>query len=99
MLKRLFQQSGIYTLASVAGKASGFVVTLYYVDPSYLSKADFGTFDYLLSVLMIALLVAGAGLPLGILRFATSREVPEADRAAVPATALLIAFVASAAVA
>ena len=94
MLKRLFQQSGIYTLASVAGKASGFVVTLYYVDPSYLSKADFGTFDYLLSVLMIALLVAGAGLPLGILRFATSREVPEADRAAVPATALLIAFVA-----
>ena len=99
MLGRLFRQSGIYTLASVVGKASGFVVTLYYVDPRYLSKADFGTFDYLLAVLMIALLVAGAGLPLGILRFATSREVPEADRTAVPMTALAIALAASSAVA
>ncbi|HEX8385627.1 MAG TPA: oligosaccharide flippase family protein, partial [Rubricoccaceae bacterium] len=99
MLKRLFQQSGVYTLASVAGKASGFVVALFYVDPVYLPKADFGYFGGLRAVLMIALLVAGAGLPLGILRFATSKEVPEADRSAVPATALLIALVASAIVA
>jgi O-antigen/teichoic acid export membrane protein len=99
MLRRLFQQSGVYTLASIAGKASGFVVALFYIDPQYLPKADFGYFGGLRAVMMIALLVAGAGLPLGILRFATSREVPEDDRTAVPATALLIAVVASSVVA
>ena len=95
MITRLFRQSGVYTVAGVVGKLSGFVVTLYYVDPAVLSKADFGTFDYLTSVMLLALLVAGAGLPLGILRFATSRAVPDADRAAVPMTALVIATVTS----
>ncbi len=99
MISRLLRQSSVYTVAGVIGKLSGFVVTLYYVDPAYLSKADFGTFDYLLSVVFIALLVAGAGLPLGILRFATSSAVSESDRAAVPMTALLIALVTSGAVA
>lgn len=95
MLKRLFQQSGVYTLASVVGKASGFVVTVFYVDPAHLSTADFGYFGQLRAVMLMALLVAGAGLPLGILRFATAREVPDRERAAVPATALAIAVVTS----
>ncbi len=99
MLGRLFRQSSVYTLASVVGKLSGVVVTLYYVNPAYLSKADFGTFDYLLSVVMLALLVAGAGLPLGILRFATAEGVSDRDRAAVPMTALAIALAVSGTVA
>ena len=41
----------------------------------------------------IALLVASAGIPLGLLRFASSRDLSEQDRAAGPATALVLATV------
>ncbi|WP_412062215.1 polysaccharide biosynthesis C-terminal domain-containing protein [Rubrivirga sp. IMCC45206] len=96
MLRRLFQQSSIYAIASVTSKLSGFILLAYYGDPEILAKADFGYLGALDATKMFALLVAGLGLPLGILRFASSPTLSEGQRAAVPMTALSVAVVAGA---
>lgn len=95
MFKRLFQQGSIYAIAGVAAKLSGFVLLYYYVDPEVLPKAEFGNLGVLDATKSIALLVASAGLPLGLLRFASTREFSMEDRAAVPATALALTIVAA----
>lgn len=95
MLKRLFQQSGVYALANVATKASGFVLFALYQNPAYLSQAEFGYLGVLDAVKLVALLVAGAGLPIGLIRFASSGDLTERQRAAVPATSLALAAVAA----
>lgn len=95
MFRRLFQQGSIYAIASVAAKLSGFVLLYVYVDPDVLPKAEFGNLGVLDATKSIALLVASAGLPLGLIRFASARDLSEQDRAAVPATALALATVAA----
>ena len=96
MLARLFRQSGTYALAGVVGKLSGVVLTAFYIDTAYLSVEGYGYFGVLRAAMMTGLLIAGAGIPLGVIRFSTSDEVTDADRAAVPSTALLIAAAAGA---
>jgi len=96
VLRRLVRQSGTYAVASVVAKLSGFVLLAYYGDPAVLPQADFGYLGALDAVKMFALLVAGVGLPLGIIRFASSPTLSEAERAAVPITALAVAVVAGA---
>ena len=93
MLRRLAQQSGLYALVSVAAKLSGVVLLALYGDPAILPQADFGFLGGLDAVKTLALLLAGAGLPLGVIRFATASSLPPEQRAAVPATALVIAAV------
>ncbi len=90
MLTRLLRQSGTYTLAGIVGKLSGAVLTVFYVNTAYLPVEDYGYLDTLRAAMMTALLVAGAGLPLGIIRFATSAAVSDDQRAAVPSTALVV---------
>ncbi len=99
MLRRLFHQSSIYAVASVTSKLSGFVLLAFYGDPEVLPTADLGWLGVLDATKMFALLVAGAGLPLGILRFASSPLLSDRERSAVPATALAVAVVAGGAVA
>ncbi len=99
MLRRLFRQSSVYAVASVTSKLTGFVLLAYYGDPDVLPKADFGYLGALDAAKMFVLLVAGVGLPLGILRFASSPALTERERAAVPATALAVAVVAGGATA
>lgn len=70
---------------------SGFILLYFYVDPNVLAKAEFGNLGVLDATKSIALLVASAGIPMGLLRFASSRDLSEQDRAAVPATALVLA--------
>lgn len=94
MLKRLVQQSGIYAIVNVVGKLSGILLLALYGDPQVLSTADFGYFGGLNAVMMFAILIAGLGLPLGIIRFASAPTLGEDERAAVPATALLVAAIA-----
>ena len=91
MFARLVRQSSVYALAGIVGKSSGLVLTAFYVNTAYLSVEDFGYFGILRATMMTALLVAGAGLPLGIIRFSTSASLSDAERASVPATALLLA--------
>lgn len=91
MLARLAKQSGLYALVSVAAKLSGVALLALYGNPDVLPRADFGVLGGVDAVRMLALLVAGAGLPLGILRFATAAALPERERAAVPATAFVLA--------
>ncbi|GAB5534745.1 MAG: flippase [Rubricoccaceae bacterium] len=91
MFRRLFQQGSIYAISGVAAKMSGFILLYFYVDPNVLAKAEFGNLGVLDATKSIALLVASAGIPMGLLRFASSRDLSEQDRAAVPATALLLA--------
>ena len=94
MLRRLFRQSTTYAVASVVSKLTGFVLLFYYGDPEVLPKADFGYLGALDAAKMFVLLVAGVGLPLGIIRFASSPALGDRQRAAVPATALAVAVVA-----
>ena len=95
MFKRLFQQGSLYAISGIAAKLSGFVLLYFYVDPDVLAKAEFGNLGVLDATKSIALLVASAGIPLGLLRFASSRDLSEQDRAAVPATALALSIVAA----
>ena len=94
MLRRLFRQSTTYAVASVVSKLSGFALLVFYGDPAVLPKAEFGYLGALDAAKALVLLVAGVGLPLGIIRFASSPDLSEAQRARVPATALLVAVVA-----
>lgn len=96
MLRRLFRQSTTYAVASVVSKLSGFALLMFYGDPAYLPKAEFGYLGALDAAKALVLLVAGVGLPLGIIRFASSPDLDERQRARVPATALLVAVVAGA---
>ena len=91
MFARLVRQSSVYALAGIVGKLSGVVLTAFYIDTAYLPVEAYGYFGVLRAAMMTALLVAGAGLPLGIIRFATSSELSAPDRASVPSTALGLA--------
>ena len=93
MVRRLLRQSSTYALANVAAKLSGLALLAFYGDPEVLSTADFGFLGGLNAVMMFGLLIAGIGLPLGILRFASSPALSPADRAAVPATALALSVI------
>lgn len=99
MLRRLLTQSGTYAFASAAAKASGFVLLLFYLDPALLPRADFGLLGLLDAVRLLALLVAGMGLPLGLITFASGDRLAPEDRAAVPATALALSALSGTAVA
>ena len=91
MLRRLARQSSVYAVANVAAKLSGFVLMAYYGDTAIMPEAEFGYLDGLNAVMAFSLLIAGVGLPLGIIRFASSPTLDDAERAAVPATALALA--------
>lgn len=93
MFRRLFHQGSLYAVSAVAAKLSGFVLLYVYVDPDVLAKAEFGNLGVLDASKMVALLLASAGLPLGLLRFASSGDLTDAERAAVPATALALSAV------
>ena len=96
MLGRLVRQSGTYALVNVVAKLSGFALLAFYGDPEILPPADLGYLGVLNAVMMFGLLIAGIGLPLGIIRFASSPTLDEADRAAVPVTALVLSVAAGA---
>lgn len=90
MLRRVIQQGGVYALAAVVAKVGAFVLLLFYVNEEVLAKAEFGYLGVIDATKAIGLLVAGAGLPIGLLRFASSRDLSDTARAAVPATALAL---------
>ena len=98
MLRRLAQQSSTYALVNVVAKVSGIALMGLYGNEEVLSQGDFGFLGSLNATMMFALLVAGLGLPLGIIRFASSPSLSERERAAVPATALGLALAAAAVV-
>jgi len=89
MLGRLIRQSGFYALVGVTAKLSGVALLAVYGDPAYLPRADFGVLGGVEALRTMALLLAGAGLPLGVIRFTAQRAGDEA--AAVAPTALAIA--------
>ncbi|NNF56883.1 MAG: oligosaccharide flippase family protein [Rhodothermaceae bacterium] len=91
MLLRLARQSGVYALGNVVLKASGLVLAVFYLDPAYLPQADFGYLAQLDALARLLLLLGGLGLPLGLIKFATATTVAEAERGAVPSTALAVA--------
>ncbi len=99
MLRRLAQQSGTYAIVNVVAKLSGFALMALYGDPDVLSQADFGLLGGMSAVMMFAMLVAGVGLPLGIIRFASDPSLSDADRESVPVTALVMSLVSGAVVA
>ncbi|MEM1114912.1 MAG: lipopolysaccharide biosynthesis protein [Bacteroidota bacterium] len=99
MLTKLLRQSGTYAVANVVAKGSGFVLLAFYQNPAYLAQAEFGYLGGLDALKGLAVLVAGVGLPLGLIRFASAGDLDDRERAAVPATSLALAVVAGSAVA
>ena len=97
MLRRLVRQSGVYAIVNVVGKLSGIFLLALYGDPEVLSESDFGYLGGLNAVMMFSILLAGVGLPLGIIRFASAPTLGPEERASVPVTALSVAVVAGAA--
>ena len=91
MIRRLFEQGSVYAIAAVVAKVGGLALLVVYVNEAILPKADFGNLGVLDATKSLGLLVAGVGLPIGMLRFASSSGLSDRERAAVPATALLIA--------
>ncbi|MGB3544709.1 lipopolysaccharide biosynthesis protein [Rubrivirga sp.] len=94
MLRRLVRQSGVYSIVNVVGKLSGVFLLALFGNPEILSTADFGYLGGLNAVMMFSILLAGVGLPLGIIRFSSAPTLDEDERRAVPATALSVATVA-----
>lgn len=91
MLARLVRQSGLYALVGVTAKLSGVLLLALYGDPDVLPRAEFGVLGGVEALRTMALLLAGAGLPLGVIRFATSSALGADERAAVAPTALALA--------
>ena len=91
MFRRLFQQGSVYAIAAIVAKVGGLALLVVYVNEDILAKADFGHLGVLDATKALGLLVTGAGLPIGMLRFASSTGLSARERAAVPVTALAIA--------
>jgi O-antigen/teichoic acid export membrane protein len=97
-LLRLVRQSGAYALGNVAVKSSGLILAAFYLDPTYLPKADFGYLSQLDALARVVLLVGSLGLPLGLIKFAVAAgppapdggEAPDVAQGTLPATALTL---------
>lgn len=92
VMGRLLQQSGLYALANLVLKLSGLVLVPLYLN--LLSAEAYGHFALLDATARVAILVAGLGLATGLLRFMTN-EAYEAERAALPFTALAMTTLAA----
>jgi O-antigen/teichoic acid export membrane protein len=99
MLARLARQSGAYALGNVAVKSSGLLLAVFYLDPAYLPKAEFGYLAQLDALARVVLLVGSLGLPLGLIKFAVAAgtpsdrggEAPDVAQGTLPATVLVLA--------
>ncbi|MFC0117871.1 oligosaccharide flippase family protein [Pseudoalteromonas xiamenensis] len=72
MIKRFLKDSVLYTLAGLFTKGIGFIMLPIYL--SYLSKAEFGLFDYLITIGMVVTVVITLELAQAVVRF-----VPESS--------------------
>ncbi len=70
-LARLAKQSGIYTLGNLALKAGGLVLLLLYLDPAFLSQAEYGRLVLLETAAGLLTVTLGLGLAQGLLKYAT----------------------------
>ena len=68
---RLLRQSSLYALGNIALKASGLLLAVLYLNPAYLSVADFGYYGLLIVTSQFAIFIAGLGLGAGLLKFMT----------------------------
>lgn len=85
---RLLRQSSLYALGNVALKASGLLLAVLYLNPTYLSVADFGYFSLLIVTSQLGIFLVGLGIGTGLLKFMADPEYRE-DRDALPFTALV----------
>ena len=93
---RLLRQSGLYALGNVALKASGLALAVLYLNPNYLTVEEFGYFGLMIVTAQFGLYVVGLGLGMGLLKFMADPDY-EAEREALPFTALVATLGAAAA--
>lgn len=67
MIKRFLKDSVLYTLAGLFTKGIGFIMLPIYL--SYLSKAEFGLFDYLITIGMVVTVIITLELAQSVVRF------------------------------
>ena len=85
---RLLRQSSLYALGNIALKASGLLLAVLYLNPTYLSVADFGYFSLLIVTSQLGIFLVGLGIGTGLLKFMADPDY-RAERDALPFTALV----------
>ena len=95
LLARLAGQGSVYALSNMFVKGSGLLLLVLYLDPSLLSVSDYGRLGLLEATAQMGVVLFGLGLAPGLLRY-TAGTLPsgtsDADRDALPATALVAAL-------
>lgn len=78
-VRRLARQSAVYALGNLALKAAGLLLLPLYLDEARLSIADYGHLGLLETTAQFAVVLAGAGVASGLLRYtaAGGRASPE----------------------
>ncbi len=87
-LARLAKQSGIYTLGNLTLKAGGLILLLLYLDPAYLTQAEYGRLILLETVAQLFIVCVGLGLAQGLLKYATDPVYAD-ERGSLAFTALV----------
>lgn len=77
MIKRFLKDSLLYTLAAVFTRGIGFVMLPLYL--AYLSKADYGAFDYLMTVGVFLGVIVSLEIAQSVIRF-TSEEQQKSNK-------------------
>ncbi|MEX0928960.1 MAG: oligosaccharide flippase family protein [Balneolales bacterium] len=90
-LSRLIKQGGLYALGNTVIKLSGLILAPFYLNPSYLAQAAYGQLILIEITAQVLILVGGAGLGAGLVKFMTDSSYrPDHDK--LPATALLFSL-------
>lgn len=72
MIKRILKDSFLYTLAAVFTRGIGFIMLPLYL--AYLSKADYGAFDYLMTVGVFVGVIVALEIAQAVIRFASEDQ-------------------------
>lgn len=83
---RLLRQGGMYTLSNLAVKVAGLLLLGIYLNPEYLSQADYGRFQLLEVTAQLLVLVGGMGMAVGLLKFLHDEAFAD-EKDALPFTA------------
>lgn len=87
-LGRMARQGALYALGSAVVKLGGLLLLPIYLDPDFLSQADYGRLGLIETLAHLLAAFAGLGLISGLLRYA-SEEVSDDERGSLGFTALV----------
>lgn len=85
-LLKALRQSGVYALANLAAKGAGLILLVFYLDPAYLSQADYGRLMLFETGAALLITLGGLGLAPGFLKAAADTSDRRTRRTLVTTT-------------